>query len=85
MASMQTIVLEHCLKTLAGEEDAALHCTHRQIHLFCDLAVFIACDMHRKRNSVAVAERVDSLADLAGSVAALGSVETGILREIQAI
>ena len=48
------IVCKTLLKFLAGEEDAALDGAEGEVHLFGDLAVLVACDMHREGDAIVV-------------------------------
>ena len=68
------------LKFLAGEEDAALDCAEREIHLLGDFVVFVAGYVHREGNAVFIRERFDGGADLACAVRVFRRFEARVLR-----
>ncbi len=80
-----TVVLQRLLKTLAGKEYTALDSAERKIHLFGNLIVLVAGDMHRERYAVVITERVDGGGYLLGGNRTLRGLETGILRQIKMI
>ena len=61
-----SIILEHILESLAGEENTALHGAERKIHLFGNLAVFIAGDIHREGFAIFLRKLVDGYSNLLG-------------------
>ena len=56
-------IVEYVLQSLACKEDAAFNRTQRDVHLIGYLLVFIACNKHRERNAVFLAERIDDRGD----------------------
>ncbi len=55
-ALFSAVVLEHFLKTAAGEEDAAFYSSERKIHFFGNLIIFISCHMHGEGYAIIIAE-----------------------------
>ena len=56
---LSTVVGEAHLEFLACEEDTALHCSERKIHLLGDFVVFVTGHVHREGDAVFVGEFVD--------------------------
>ncbi len=73
------VVGETHLEFLAGEEYAALDSSEGKVHLFGDLVVFVACNVHREGDAVFVGEFVDGVRNLVCSERTFGSFKTGVL------
>ena len=63
-----SVILEHALEALAGEEDTALDRAERKTHLVGDLIVFVTCDIHGEGHFVFARETVDCNGDFLGGV-----------------
>lgn len=70
------IIGETLLKSLTGEENAALDGSERELHVFRDLVVFVTCHVHRERNAVFFGEILDSGSYFVYSERTFGSLET---------
>lgn len=68
---ISAIIGKTLLKLFASEEYAALDCAERKMHFVGYFIVFIAGNVHRERNTIAVGERVDGFGDFRGGVGTL--------------
>ena len=58
------VVGETHLEFLAGEEDAALDGSEGEVHLFGNLIILVACDVHREGDAVFIGKFVDGIRNL---------------------
>ena len=76
---------EALLTFLAGSKDAAFNSAYRQVHLFGNLFVFVAGNMHRERYAVFFAELVDCGCDFRCAIALFGRLERALLADVEVI
>ena len=78
-------VCELLAESLAGEEDAALHCADREVELLGYLAVLVTCNVHVERDAELVVEGVDDGCDLLHRQAPFRSLKSRFLRCVQVV
>lgn len=80
-----TVVGEASLQSLSCEEYSALDRSERKLHVVRDLVVLVSGHVHGEGYAVLFWERLDSRSDFVDSERAFGSLEAGILREVEVV